>query len=64
MKDYVDLEARVLHLECTSGALQYELDQIRPQAMKYVAAVHELGECKIEIDKLLKVQIEKQAVKK
>ena len=54
MKEHVELEARVLHLECVAGALQYELDQIRPQAMRYVTCLHELQECKVEIDKLLK----------
>ena len=44
----------MLHLECVAGALQYELDQIRPQAMKYVSAMHELEDCKREIDKLLR----------
>ena len=40
------LEARVLHLECVAGALQYELDSIRPQAMKYLTSIYELDECK------------------
>ena len=33
------MEVRILHLECISGALQFELDQIRPQAMKYISGL-------------------------